>query len=813
MRQLLIDIRDRYFGENISIEVKRLNVYGIGGIIISLMNVILAYIQGRNSSISLVSLCMALISIVVFIKINHFKYCNKCPYVICGLLNLIGFPALFIFTNGLEGTIPYYYIFGIILTFMMISGRGLLYMLALEVIAVAVSYSYVYYHLPIAEQMLQQSRYISSFISVVAVSSVVGIEFFVQTRMYSKKELENQRQRLLLEEYVTSIQAAKNEAEQAKQDAEKANVAKSQFLATMSHEIRTPMNAILGMSEIILKDDIDMEMRDRTQSIHRAAKSLLAIINDILDLTKIESGKMELINVRYQPTSLFNDVISMIQFRLEDRPIELVVDVDNSMPCELYGDEVRIRQVLINLLNNAVKYTNCGTITFSARWKKCKGKANIEISIKDTGIGIKEDEIHKLFSTFERLDKRKNYALEGSGLGLSICKQILDLMGGTITVQSEYGKGSTFTISISQQIINSKPIQKMSYKPVEIHKNTVNFVAPDANVLIVDDNVVNLKVAEGLMASHRFNIDTACSGEECLALLETKRYDLIFMDHMMPHLDGIDTMRLIKENGEKYGYNLSVIALTANAVAGAKELFMQEGFCDYMSKPINVIRLERILLRHLPKHLVQKATKIEEQVQEMEMFIDGVDTIVGAKQANGNITLYKEVLAMYHKETSRLRKDIKELIDKDMGLFIINIHSIKGSSRNIGALELAELAEELELAARTEDIGYIRRRIDKCIEVIDMVLEGIDKYLQSLNKIERSVHKKVKHSLNMEVLQALLEGFDNFDLEAIEEQIKELKQYTYSQEVEKFIETLVQCAENLDYEIGSKEVKEYLSSV
>lgn len=815
MNKVLISIGNRYFGEDVDIEIKRLNTFGAAGLVVSCLNVMTLILRKKPTAMLLISLLLLLGTLSILTYINHIKYCKKCPLVISGILNFIGFPILFLAAKEHATNIALYYVFGIVLTFMIIRGKQLLYMISLEIIVYGLTYIIKFQSLPEMAQAAEKSSYISSFIAMLIVSIAIGAEVYMQTTLYIKKEEENKKQHNMLEEYILDLDIAKREADVAKQEEIRANKAKSEFLATMSHEIRTPMNAVLGMSEIILKEEnVDMEIRDKTESIHRAAKSLLVIINDILDLSKIESGKMELINVKYQPSSLFNDVINMIRFRLEEKPIELIVNIDHSMPCELYGDEVRIRQVLINVLNNAVKYTNSGTIHLNASWEMKKDKALLKISVKDTGMGIKQEEIHKLFGSFERLDKKKNYALEGSGLGLKICKQILDLMDGTIQVESEYGKGSEFTIIVEQKIMNRQPIQKINYRTVENTVKQVNFIAPKANVLIVDDNAVNLKVAKGLMASYKFNIDTAVSGEECLALMGRKHYDLIFMDHMMPHLDGIDTMRLIRENEDKYKDVPAVIALTANAIAGVKELFKKEGFCDYVSKPIEVHRLERVLLRHLPSYLIQYTTREAlEKVQVLPFTIEEIDTEIGMHHVEGKADVYIDLLKTYCRETKRLNSNLDKLIDEDLEMFIINIHSIKGSSRSIGALEVAKFAETLELAARTDNIEYVKKRILECMNYIDSIVEAIDVKLQEYEEQKIVEEKEEREALDQAVLIDLRMAFNDFDLEEIEKNISLLNKYSYPEEAASFVEELVMYLEDLDYEMGSQKVEAYLMSI
>lgn len=815
MNKVLKSIGDRYFGENVNVDIKRLNTFGIAGLVVSSLNVITLILQRKPLTAILISLCLVLGTLFMLTYTNHIKYCKKGPFIISGILNFIGFPMLFLLTKEHVSNIALYYVFGIVLTFMIIRGKQLLYMISLEIIVYALTYIIKFHSLSETAQVAAKSSYISSFIAMLIVSIAIGAEVYMQTTLYIKKEEENKKQHNMLEEYIMNLDIARREADAAKQEEILANKAKSEFLATMSHEIRTPMNAVLGMSEIILKEEnVDTEIREKTESIHRAAKSLLVIINDILDLSKIESGKMELINVKYQPSSLFNDVINMIRFRLEEKPIELIVNIDHSMPCELYGDEVRMRQVLINILNNAVKYTNSGTIHLNASWKMKDGKALITISVKDTGMGIKKEEIHKLFTSFERLDKKKNYALEGSGLGLKICKQILDLMGGTIHVESEYGQGSEFTIVVEQKIINRQPIQKINYRSVENTVKQVSFIAPKANILIVDDNAVNLKVAKGLMASYKFNIDTAISGEECLALMSRKHYDLIFMDHMMPHLDGIDTMRLIRENEVKYKDVPAVVALTANAIAGVKELFKKEGFCDYVSKPIEVHRLERVLLRHLPSYLIQYTSSKEyEEAQVLPFTIEEIDTEIGMHHVEGKVGVYIDLLKTYCRETKRLNSNLDKLIDEDLEMFIINIHSIKGSSRSIGALEVAKFAETLELAARTDNIEYVKKRISECMDYTSSVVEDISVKLQEYEKQKIVEEKEERKVLDQAVLIDLKMAFNDFDLEAIERNMSLLNKYNYPKKIESFVEEIMMCSEDLDYEMGSQKVEEYLANI
>ncbi|MCL2007966.1 MAG: ATP-binding protein [Treponema sp.] len=382
-------------------------------------------------------------------------------------------------------------------------------------------------------------------------------------------------------------------AESASQAALEASQAKSDFLANMSHEIRTPMNAITGMSELLLRRDLNEDARSDVRDIKQAATSLISIINDILDFSKIEAGKLEIIPVKYMLSLLVNDVVNIIRTRILEKPVQLIMKVDEKIPDNLFGDEVRLRQIILNLLSNAAKFTDEGQIVLSITIESQKGKqVFLKIAISDTGRGIKSDQIEKLFSDFMQIDTRKNRSIEGTGLGLAITKRLCDAMGASISVTSEYGKGSIFTI-IMPQIIDG-----YNTSPSLINKSenfSIKSIFPDARLLIVDDTPINLKVAEGLLLPYKAKIDTCLSGEEAIEIIKQRQgeqaYDLVFMDHMMPEMDGIETTAAIRA----LGVQVPIIALTANAVSGMREMFLEKGFNDFLAKPIDVSKLDEIL--------------------------------------------------------------------------------------------------------------------------------------------------------------------------------------------------------------------------
>ena len=531
---------------------------------------------------------------------------------------------------------------------------------------------------------------------------------------------------------------------QAKALAEQSNAAKSDFLANMSHEIRTPINAVLGMNEMILRESLsarddlpgDKEEARRIFSdicnysgnIHNAGTNLLSIINDILDFSKIEAGKLELVSAEYSLSSVLNDVSNMIIFKARSKDLEFTVDVMENIPDRLFGDEVRVRQIITNILNNAVKYTHKGSVKLTVKERELsvdQESIDLVFSVKDTGIGIKKEDQARLFKKFERVDLEKNSTVEGTGLGLVITMSLLDMMGGSIAVESVYSEGSTFTILIPQKIINREPIGDFR-KRFESSINSLKprkeaFHAPRAHILVVDDTQMNLIVVKGLLKSTLINIDTAPSGAEAIVKARQNTYDIILMDQRMPEMDGVTAMRRIKEDSESLNPKTPFICLTADAIAGAREKYIAEGFEDYLTKPVDGDRLEAMVLKYLPKEKLggNEARRL-------------IDRETGLFYSGDSEELYLEILKEYVMDSEHKLSEIKKYYDeKDWQNYSITVHALKSSSKSIGASELADIALHLELASKAGDEAAIVNSHDSLLKlygaVVDEARRDIDK--------------------------------------------------------------------------------------
>ena len=419
------------------------------------------------------------------------------------------------------------------------------------------------------------------------------------------------------------------EYEKAKDEAVRANEAKSLFLSNMSHEIRTPINAVLGMNEMILRECADKQILSYAANIRSSGKTLLFLINDILDMSKIESGKMEIVRVEYEPENLMMDLWNVIFLRAQEKGLAIQFSLDETLPRTLYGDDVRIKQIVTNLLTNAVKYTPQGGIEMKAAYERTGDEAlNLIISVKDTGMGIRKEDMGKLFESFQRLDEEKNRNIEGTGLGMNITMSLLKLMDGDMKVESEYGKGSVFTVTIPQRIVCDEPtgdfdsIRKR--REQNLSKKQQFFEAPQARVLVVDDNSMNLTVFQSLLKRTKMQITTADSGKKCLELVKKEPYHIIFMDHMMPEMDGIETLHEMQKLSDYPNADTPVIVLTANALSGAREGYLKEGFADFLTKPIDGDLLERTVEKFLPEALVERTEDEGAQPEEEALQIDQI---------------------------------------------------------------------------------------------------------------------------------------------------------------------------------------------
>ncbi len=519
---------------------------------------------------------------------------------------------------------------------------------------------------------------------------------------------------------------------EAADNAISAGKAKNDFLANMSHEIRTPINAVLGMNEMIIRESHEKQIVEYAANIQSAGRTLLSIINEILDFSKIESGKMEIVPVEYDISSLVNDIINMIKARAEKKNLRFIPEIDEKIPSVLYGDDVRLRQIITNLLTNAVKYTPEGYVRLRMTVLRIEdGVLRLEVSVSDTGMGIKEEDMDKLFTSFQRLDQEKNRSIEGTGLGITIVSRLLEMMGSELSVSSVYGAGSTFSFVVEQKIINPEPMGDYEARfkaSAENISESASKTAPDVRILVVDDNETNLLVAKNLLKRTLAKVETADSGKKCIELLSENMYDIVFLDHMMPEMDGIETLRRIKE--EELAVGTVFIALTANAIHGAKQTYLEAGFDDYLSKPFSGHDIERCLFSHISRDMIKFAENDESIPEENAEQADDIGSELDIEKALANLDGDTDAYmnAVYEFCDSNRSNDLElDYNFKDHKSYRINLKKARDEAEKAGLYELSELADRLIAAVNDRDDSYLAANHGSFIKMYRRAAENLEK--------------------------------------------------------------------------------------
>ncbi|MCR4922896.1 MAG: response regulator [Lachnospiraceae bacterium] len=600
-------------------------------------------------------------------------------------------------------------------------------------------------------------------------------------------------------------------ADLARRDAIAANEAKGKFLANMSHEIRTPINAVLGMDEMILRESREKSIREYAMDIHTAGQSLLSIINDILDMSKIESGKMEIIPVDYDTSSMIHDLSNMISLRAKAKSLKFLVNVDENIPARLHGDDVRVKQVLTNILTNAVKYTQAGTVWFRVSGSRQGENELLHFEVEDTGIGIKQEDMSKLFEAFQRIEEDRNRNIEGTGLGMNITLQMLNMMGSKLEVESEYGKGSKFYFDLIQGVVDDTPLGDFEERIKKLEEQYVYdraFIAPDAKVLVVDDNPMNRKVFSALLKPTQILVEEAEGGAEAIKKVQEEYFDIIFMDHMMPEMDGLEAMHHIKELEDSPCKGVPILVLTANAVAGAREEYLKEGFDGFLSKPVVSDKLEKAICEFLPKEKVLKAPEDMEEERAEEAVKTDIDDLPMVDGLDWNIALLhlstmeliesscKEFYKLIEIHGDKLQKQYEGL-PSSLDDYRILVHGMKSSAASIGIIPLAGMAKVLEFAAKDKDL-------ERIYKMHDIFLKEWFSYKDKLKGVFAlgEEEKVEKESLDKEALKVLLkllnEAMEDLDIDGADEAMSKLAKVELPEDMSGEIPVLQGMVADLD---------------